>query len=180
MKKIAPLLFLVSLVVILSGCALPGQKPAATACTLEAKICPDGSAVGRSGPNCEFAQCPVSDANAGDGQPRPINLANPASVNCEQKGGNLIIQKRADGGEYGLCFFEDNRACEEWALMRGDCPAGGVKTTGFDTDAQKLCAWSGGSTSAVPNAVCVFADGSKCPVDAFYDGTCRKGESLNR
>ncbi len=28
------------------------------ACTMEAKICPDGSAVGRSGPNCEFAPCP--------------------------------------------------------------------------------------------------------------------------
>ncbi len=27
-------------------------------CTLDAKICPDGSSVGRSGPNCEFAPCP--------------------------------------------------------------------------------------------------------------------------
>jgi len=27
-------------------------------CTQEAKICPDGSAVGRVGPNCEFATCP--------------------------------------------------------------------------------------------------------------------------
>lgn len=30
----------------------------AVACTMEAKICPDGSAVGRQGPNCEFAKCP--------------------------------------------------------------------------------------------------------------------------
>ncbi len=28
------------------------------ACTLEAKVCPDGSSVGRTGPNCEFAVCP--------------------------------------------------------------------------------------------------------------------------
>ena len=28
------------------------------ACTQEAMICPDGSAVGRVGPNCEFAPCP--------------------------------------------------------------------------------------------------------------------------
>jgi len=27
-------------------------------CTMEAKICPDGSAVGRSGPLCEFEKCP--------------------------------------------------------------------------------------------------------------------------
>jgi hypothetical protein len=30
------------------------------ACTMEARICPDGSAVGRTGPNCEFAACPES------------------------------------------------------------------------------------------------------------------------
>ena len=29
-----------------------------TACTLEAKVCPDGSSVGHTGPNCEFAECP--------------------------------------------------------------------------------------------------------------------------
>ena len=32
------------------------EKP--TACTMDAKICPDGTAVGRTGPNCEFAPCP--------------------------------------------------------------------------------------------------------------------------
>lgn len=32
------------------------------ACTMEAKICPDGSAVGRTGPNCEFAECPTATA----------------------------------------------------------------------------------------------------------------------
>ncbi len=30
------------------------------ACTLEARQCPDGSYVGRSGPYCEFAECPES------------------------------------------------------------------------------------------------------------------------
>ncbi len=28
-----------------------------TACTMDAKVCPDGSYVGRIGPNCEFAAC---------------------------------------------------------------------------------------------------------------------------
>lgn len=32
--------------------------PEGVACTMDAKICPDGSAVGRSGPNCEFDPCP--------------------------------------------------------------------------------------------------------------------------
>ncbi len=29
-------------------------------CTMEAKQCPDGSYVGRTGPNCEFTPCPKS------------------------------------------------------------------------------------------------------------------------
>ncbi len=28
-------------------------------CTMEAKLCTDGSYVSRQGPNCEFAQCPI-------------------------------------------------------------------------------------------------------------------------
>ena len=32
-------------------------EPTQQACTEEAKICPDGSSVGREGPNCEFAKC---------------------------------------------------------------------------------------------------------------------------
>ena len=35
-------------------------------CTMDAKLCPDGSAVGRSGPNCEFAPCPDEDADHDD------------------------------------------------------------------------------------------------------------------
>ncbi len=31
------------------------------ACNADAKICPDGSSVGRSGPQCEFAPCPSPD-----------------------------------------------------------------------------------------------------------------------
>lgn len=27
-------------------------------CTMDAKLCPDGSYVGREGPNCEFKTCP--------------------------------------------------------------------------------------------------------------------------
>jgi hypothetical protein len=30
------------------------------ACTAEAKLCPDGSSVGRTGPKCEFAKCPTT------------------------------------------------------------------------------------------------------------------------
>jgi len=53
MKKLALIIALLACVIALSSCAL---HP--VACTMEAKICPDGSAVGRTGPNCEFTPCP--------------------------------------------------------------------------------------------------------------------------
>lgn len=34
------------------------NKPEPVYCTMEAKLCPDGSYVGRTGPNCEFTACP--------------------------------------------------------------------------------------------------------------------------
>jgi putative hemolysin len=102
-------------------------------------------------------------------------LANPASVNCSKSGGDLVIEKRGDGGEYGVCTFQDNKACEEWALLRGDCPQGGVKTTGFDRIDQKYCVWLGGKTVAEPQSVCTFKDGSSCSTKAFYNGTCTVG-----
>ncbi|MEK7601421.1 MAG: peptidoglycan-binding protein [Patescibacteria group bacterium] len=37
---------------------LTTTNPTQIACTMEAKICPDGTAVGRTGANCEFAACP--------------------------------------------------------------------------------------------------------------------------
>ena len=33
--------------------------PEPVACTMDAKMCPDGSYVGRTGPHCEFAPCPA-------------------------------------------------------------------------------------------------------------------------
>ncbi|MFA5124478.1 MAG: DUF333 domain-containing protein [Patescibacteria group bacterium] len=131
MKNIAPLFF-ISLAVILSACTLPGQKPAPTACTMEAKICPDGSSVGREGPNCEFAQC----QNAGN-----TGLANPASVNCQEKGGTLEIITDLEGNQSGLCKFPDDTQCEEWAFFRGECRPGLI-TSSSTTTITTIADWS--------------------------------------
>lgn len=47
-----------------------------------------------------------------------VGMANPASVNCAQQGGRSEIRTAADGGQYGVCVFNDGRQCEEWALLR--------------------------------------------------------------
>lgn len=107
-------------------------------------------------------------------------IANPASTNCLAKGGTLEIQTKEDGSQYGLCYFDDARACEEWAMMRGECPVGGVKTTGYDNLAQKYCAWLGGKTTAEENSVCVFSDGSTCLNSDLYLDACQKGDWPNK
>jgi hypothetical protein len=77
MKKF---LFAFAFIVLLSGCSL--YQPATNtnqpstntnlpiinqpvACDQDAKLCPDGSAVGRTGPNCEFAACPGENNQTG-------------------------------------------------------------------------------------------------------------------
>jgi len=48
-------------------------------------------------------------------------IANPASVNCEEQGGRLDIRTDEAGGQIGYCIFEDGTECEEWAFLRGEC-----------------------------------------------------------
>lgn len=106
-------------------------------------------------------------------------LANPASVNCTQLGGTLTIDRRPDGGEFGVCVFADNHQCEEWALLRGECPKSGVRVTGFVSAAGRYCAITGGrySVVSVPGATaelgtCRFPSGTVCDADAYYAGSC--------
>jgi len=40
------------------GAPVIPESGSVVACTMDAKLCSDGSAVGRSGPKCEFAACP--------------------------------------------------------------------------------------------------------------------------
>ncbi|MCX6028673.1 MAG: DUF333 domain-containing protein [Chloroflexi bacterium] len=53
-----------------------------------------------------------------------VGMANPASVFCKEKGGQLKIEKDATGGEFGTCVFPDGSQCEEWAFFRGECKLG--------------------------------------------------------
>lgn len=52
-------------------------------------------------------------------------LANPASVFCGEQGGTLELRANDDGGQYGVCVFDDGSECEEWAFYRGECKPGG-------------------------------------------------------
>lgn len=113
-----------------------------------------------------------SNSNTASTTRNSLRMSNPASEFCISSNGKLVIETREDGSQYGLCYFDDNRACEEWTMYRGECAVGGVKTTGYDTVDRKFCAWSGGRTYAVENSICTFLNGSTCSTRDFYDGSC--------
>src|SRR5512136_915896 len=67
-----------------------------------------------------LAACSLKPAS-----PTPeTNMANPASVYCEQKGGKLELRQDASGAVAGICIFPDGSECDEWAYYRGECKPG--------------------------------------------------------
>lgn len=69
-------------ITVLAACTPPGltqpqPQPPGLACTKEAKMCSDGSAVGRTGPECAFPACP-GESNGLDGMgPDPAPPSSP-------------------------------------------------------------------------------------------------------
>ena len=62
---------------VLSANRVPGEQ---VFCTMEAKLCPDGSYVGRIGPKCEFAECPT--AGSSFIEPRSVEAGINETVNA--------------------------------------------------------------------------------------------------
>lgn len=118
-------------------------------------------------------------AAAACAQPPSPRLGNPASQNCVAQGGKVVMETNARGAQYGVCVFEDNRQCEEWAMLRGECRTGGIKVTGYATPAARYCAISGGtytiaagSDATAERGNCTFVDRTACTAEAYYEGTC--------
>ncbi len=82
------------------------------ACTEEAKLCPDGSSVGRTGPDCEFAECPTTNAVSN------TNIANrnvnTGSGGCQATG--CSGQVCSDKEEVTTCEYRAEYACYQSAI----------------------------------------------------------------
>ncbi|MFH0739631.1 MAG: hypothetical protein V1819_00755 [bacterium] len=89
MKKIIIIgaVVLILVVAVLLGLKFSNQpEPGQVACTEEAMLCPDGSAVGRTGPNCEFAPCPAINSLLSEAEARLI-----AEKDCIKGGEALAV-----------------------------------------------------------------------------------------
>ena len=126
MKKYLFLLVLLVLFVAIGfgvGTFNPARWQQPVACTAEAKLCPDGSSVGRTGPKCEFADCPaaIATSTASVSQsgnikvytPRPNDLlAHPFLLTGEARvfeGAFSYRLLNASGGQIAAGFSNDHQ-----------------------------------------------------------------------
>ena len=107
--------------------AKPLAPPTGVACTMDAKQCPDGSYVGRSGPKCEFSPCPIESGTNGVitvsgtvsiGPTCPVEK-NPPDAACANKPytGTIILTNTSDGKTYSA--RTDEHGVFTLSLMRG-------------------------------------------------------------
>ena len=96
------IIFGIALMMFLAACSQVGNAP----CAEDAKLCPDGTAVGRTGPNCEFAKCPEpkgqNETQACDYSKKGFRYV---AKNAEQC--SVIKYRCSDGEEY----FADECGC---------------------------------------------------------------------
>jgi putative hemolysin len=193
-------IFLFVLVLCLAGCTTaptPAQpsaeagmpNPASVYCEeqggrLEIRTGDDGGQYGV----CVFAddsECEEWDFFYGKCAPKEteiIGMPNPASVYCQDQGGNSEIRTEDDGGQYGVCVFPDGSECDEWAFFRGECAPVETGIIGMPNPASVYCLDQGGNSEIRTDdeggqyGVCVFPDNSECDEWALFRGECKPGE----
>ena len=86
---------------LLGGAAACTGAAAPAACTKEARICPDGSSVARTGADCEFALCPPGNYTLyGWIVIGPLCPAEPCSAAFDYRGARVNVYNAAGKGIY--------------------------------------------------------------------------------
>ncbi|MFA5029606.1 MAG: DUF333 domain-containing protein [Patescibacteria group bacterium] len=118
LKKIVFIIFVIVVVVagaIFSLMLLRGEE--------DTWICDDGQWVRHGSPSAPMPTKPCLTNDSGSIN-NNAGLANPASVRCQEQGGQLEIKDTETMGQVGICVFTDGSKCEEWAYYRGECQKG--------------------------------------------------------
>lgn len=119
-------------------------------CTMEAKLCPDGSAVGRSGPNCEFSPCPLVSKSPTTDFDRCVALNNPVMESlprqCAMDGRIYTesqIEERVSSDEPQIFEPRSDAVVRSPLMVRGQAPGpwffeGSFPVRLMDADGQML------------------------------------------
>jgi hypothetical protein len=133
------------------------------------------------------ATSPAAPTGTGSAPANQTGMANPASVNCVNVGGQSVIMTNPDGSQYGMCNFTNGTTCEEWALFRGEgCQPGVIANqtanatapagqSGMANPASVNCVNVGGTVQIQNSAagqygMCAFPNGTTCEEWALFRG----------
>ena len=118
-----------------------------------------------------FLGCTSSNTN------NNVTIANPASKNCLDLGGNLFIVS-GEEGQYGLCVFNGKGICEEWSLFKGECNITdfcGISTFGI-CNSSNDCIVSGCSNEVCQakneDTIMTTCDYSECKNASVFNLSC--------
>jgi len=133
--------------VLLGGLSV--KTAGGVACTEEAKLCPDGTAVGRTGPNCEFAPCPTGPLVGNDSD----------AHGCKGSAGYSWCEAKQK------CLRTWEEPCETGGNLGGG--------TGLANPASVYCEDQGGTLEIVDTpegqvGMCHFANGQVCEEWALF------------
>jgi putative hemolysin len=133
-------------------------------------FCTDGTIVSGETDECGCQGPPTCETSSNNGG--GTQMANPASVYCEEQGGESNIRTAEDGSQSGLCILKNGIECEEWAYFRGECPEKHVCTA--EEKAQQACTMEylpvcGDDGVTYGNKCSACASNS---IDSYVNGEC--------
>ncbi len=110
-------------------------------CTMEAKMCPDGSFVGRMGPNCEFPVCPGAGNGSNNSE---VDVSGSGSVNANVSESAQVNSNANAEIHFGLGSLIMTRAdvrsntviatSRDWANVRSDADLSGYIAAQIEND----------------------------------------------
>ena len=116
------------------------EHPQQMACTMDAKICPDGTAVGRGGPACEFSPClppNAEDKTIGLAFAIPEGYVSNADAIGMDETLRVVLDKQAVGGiPHSIIIraypIEEGKTAEETMIARTMFETSGEQATSMD------------------------------------------------
>ncbi|KAL7549244.1 hypothetical protein ACHAWF_012532 [Thalassiosira exigua] len=107
-----------------------------------------------------------------------------SSTYCTLRGGMETTQYEPDGGQYGICIFDDGTACDTWKFVRRECKKGDLPifsefcTQNRGQEIQENVDW-GHVLGAEPATYssCAFVNGTSCDEHAYFDEGCQPASS---
>ena len=153
--------------------ARPGEVPPPIACTQEAKLCSDGSAVGRAGPYCEFAACPIANGATTTFETSTLITTSTATSTCACPEGYYLEGEACNP----ICYKSSPRCLMPSIICTPDNAQG--TSAGLANPASTYCVEQGGASTIVGNpdgsqsGNCILPNGNICDEWEYYRGSCK-------